>query len=168
MRARGSETKAEHVSPSKIGIRLRIEGPGEVSIRRAVVWSVSDMLREALAACALAVAAELLYLAWSERATAVVADVVQFVGSGQSCGAECCEDERCSFHNLRRIVALLDSARVSLDVCVYALSSRELSAAVVAASERGVTVRMILDHDMAYGSSSSAFDLALKGTPRPT
>ena len=63
----------------------------------------------------------------------------------------------------RRIVEQIDGARETLDVCVFTLTDNRLSAAVVAAHQRGVAVRIIADDDKAGDRGSDVLDLARAG-----
>lgn len=60
---------------------------------------------------------------------------------------------------LRMIVQQLRSARQSVDICVFTLSDDRISAEVLAAHQRGVSVRIITDNDKAGDEGSDVEQL---------
>jgi phosphatidylserine/phosphatidylglycerophosphate/cardiolipin synthase-like enzyme len=63
----------------------------------------------------------------------------------------------------RIILSHLESARKSLDICVFTISDNEISDAVLKAHERGVEVRIITDNDKATDEGSDVLTLANNG-----
>ena len=62
-----------------------------------------------------------------------------------------------------RIISLLDSARSTVDVCVFTISDNDISGALLAAHERRVGVRVITDNDKANDRGSDVEMLLVKG-----
>ncbi|KAJ2766001.1 hypothetical protein IWQ57_004550, partial [Coemansia nantahalensis] len=52
-----------------------------------------------------------------------------------------------SEESFRKLVQLLDSARSSLDICVFNITDDELARAIAKAKDRGVDVRIITDDE---------------------
>ena len=65
---------------------------------------------------------------------------------------------------LPRLEALIDSAQQSLDVQMYLFTVDELAARIIAAKQRGVAVRVILDPDEA-GNAGTRSDLMAAAVP---
>ena len=65
--------------------------------------------------------------------------------------------------SLDRLLKLIRSAKVSVDVCVYAISDNELSAALKQLHRSGVAVRVVSDHEQAFASGATLFSLAQAG-----
>jgi phosphatidylserine/phosphatidylglycerophosphate/cardiolipin synthase-like enzyme len=65
---------------------------------------------------------------------------------------------------LPRLEALIDSAQQTLDVQMYLFTVDELAARIIAAKQRGVAVRVILDPDEA-GNAGTRSDLTAAGVP---
>lgn len=63
------------------------------------------------------------------------------------------------------IVALLSSARTSLDVCVFTISDDDITRALLDAHERHVAVRLITDDDKRNDAGSDVDRLARQGVP---
>lgn len=63
----------------------------------------------------------------------------------------------------RRIVQAIDAARQSIDVCVFTLTDDRIAAALRAARDRGVAVRLITDDDKSGDPGSDAEALARAG-----
>jgi len=66
------------------------------------------------------------------------------------------------------IIDLCRKARHSIDICVFTISDNPLSNELVAASQRGVKIRIITDNDKALDQGSDVHDLAAKGIPVKT
>lgn len=65
----------------------------------------------------------------------------------------------------RRIVQAIDSARESIDVCVFTITDDRISDALLAAHRREVTLRIITDDEKAYDPGSDALRLRDAGVP---
>lgn len=61
----------------------------------------------------------------------------------------------CCLKPIEHVVEMIDTARVSLDVCLYLVTCPMLTAAVHRALERGVEIRFITDSEMAFATASS-------------
>lgn len=53
-----------------------------------------------------------------------------------------------------KIAKEMDSAKFSIDIAIYVITSIEIRDALIRARERGVRVRMIVDNSQAYSESS--------------
>lgn len=58
-----------------------------------------------------------------------------------------------------KLVGLIDGARERVDVSVYSINNKRLVAALIAARDRGVKVRVLTDRVQAGGSSSKIWEL---------
>lgn len=67
--------------------------------------------------------------------------------------------------SMERLLYRLNSARYSLDICMYVLTNSDIANAVLKLHYKGVKVRIIIDADMAYSSGSSAKKLEKQGIP---
>ena len=56
--------------------------------------------------------------------------------------------------NLQRLLAQIRSAKKSLDICVFLITSHHLAEEVIARIKKGVTVRIILDDSSGASSIS--------------
>lgn len=68
--------------------------------------------------------------------------------------AESCQNNYCYVRTLRRIISLIDKAKYSIDIAMYIFTSHELFSSIKKARERGVRVRVIVDKNMVYSTSS--------------
>ncbi|KAG7209905.1 hypothetical protein KM043_011501 [Ampulex compressa] len=66
---------------------------------------------------------------------------------GKSCGKS-----DCAVGYLRKMTDYLNSARYTLDVCMYFFTCQELASVIVDAQKRGVIVRIIIDEGMAHNN----------------
>jgi mitochondrial cardiolipin hydrolase len=53
-----------------------------------------------------------------------------------------------------RIVQLLDAAQQAVEICVFTITDNRLTEAILAAHQRGVTIRIISDNDKAFDRGS--------------
>mmetsp|Transcript_77325 Transcript_77325/g.107471 ORF Transcript_77325/g.107471 Transcript_77325/m.107471 type:complete len:165 (-) Transcript_77325:232-726(-) len=60
----------------------------------------------------------------------------------------------------RRLIQHLNSAKTSMDVCVFTISNNKLANALSNAHKRGVKVRIISDDECAKNKGADIFDLA--------
>lgn len=67
--------------------------------------------------------------------------------------------------HVRRIVALLDRARVSVNLCMYIVTVESIGDALLRAAKRGVHVRVVGCSSMAYSSGSQMTKLVEGGIP---
>lgn len=67
--------------------------------------------------------------------------------------------------HVRRIVALLDRARASINLCMYIVTVDSIGDALLRAAKRGVVVRVIGCSSMAYSSGSQMSKLFEAGVP---
>ncbi|XP_055616170.1 mitochondrial cardiolipin hydrolase-like [Toxorhynchites rutilus septentrionalis] len=67
--------------------------------------------------------------------------------------------------HVRRIVAFLDRARVSINLCMYIVTVDSIGDAVLRAAKRGVRVRVIGCSTMAYSSGSQMTKMVQGGVP---
>lgn len=61
------------------------------------------------------------------------------------------------------IITLIQSARKSLDICVFTISDNEISDAILARHKMGTPVRLITDNDKCYDAGSDIFRLSEAG-----
>ncbi|KAK7590280.1 hypothetical protein V9T40_001893 [Parthenolecanium corni] len=59
-----------------------------------------------------------------------------------------------SVENLKKLTDYLDSAKVSLNICVFTITSHKLGEVILKKFREGVNVRIITDDSMAYGDGS--------------
>lgn len=76
-----------------------------------------------------------------------------------------CTKDSCSYRHLRRLIELLEMATSSLDVCMYFITSQELSETIVRVHRKGVSVRIIADAAMADGSGTQIPIFRKHGVP---
>lgn len=67
--------------------------------------------------------------------------------------------------SMERLLCRLNSARYSLDICMYVLTNLDIANAVLKLHYKGVKVRVIIDADMAYSSGSNVRKLEKQGIP---
>ncbi|XP_055586575.1 mitochondrial cardiolipin hydrolase [Uranotaenia lowii] len=67
--------------------------------------------------------------------------------------------------HIRRIVSLLDRARVSVNLCMYICTVESIGDALLRATKRGVQVRIVGCSSMAYSSGSQMMRLVQGGIP---
>ncbi|XP_055526531.1 mitochondrial cardiolipin hydrolase [Wyeomyia smithii] len=67
--------------------------------------------------------------------------------------------------HVRRLVALLDRAQVSINLCMYIVTVDSIGEAVLRAAKRGVRVRVVGCSSMAYSSGSQMSRLVQGGIP---
>lgn len=65
--------------------------------------------------------------------------------------------------SLSVLIRTLQSARKSLDVCVFVISCRELAEVLISAHSNGVVVRVISDNEQVFASGSQIEALRRKG-----
>ncbi|MEO1999005.1 MAG: phospholipase D-like domain-containing protein [Planctomycetaceae bacterium] len=66
---------------------------------------------------------------------------------------------------VHRIVALIESARESIDVCVFTITDDRISNALVAAHRRKIALRVITDDDKSFDRGSDVDRLESAGIP---
>ncbi|KAI8466110.1 MAG: MT associated signaling protein phospholipase D [Monoraphidium minutum] len=80
-----------------------------------------------------------------------------------------CRRQNCTYAHqatsLARLVQWLNSAKRSLDVCVFSITCDELAEALLAAHGRGVRVRVISDNDQTATKGSDVDRLRASGLP---
>ncbi|XP_065363674.1 mitochondrial cardiolipin hydrolase [Calliphora vicina] len=76
-----------------------------------------------------------------------------------------CRNPFCAAYNVGRLIEFIDSAKYSIDLAMYTFTSYELSQAFIRALNRGVLIRIISDHEMAYSSGSQIIPLTKTGVP---
>lgn len=57
-----------------------------------------------------------------------------------------CLDANCPFNKTAEITCYLKNATKSIDICVFAVSNKQISAEIIAAHKRGVVVRIIVSN----------------------
>ncbi|KAG8467816.1 hypothetical protein KFE25_006868 [Diacronema lutheri] len=67
--------------------------------------------------------------------------------------------------SFRYVLNLLGNATVSLDICVYTITDRQLVERILAAHARRVRVRIVTDDKKAFDQGSAVFSLAQAGIP---
>lgn len=67
--------------------------------------------------------------------------------------------------SMDRLLYHLNSARYSLDICMYVLTNLDITTAILKLHYKGVKVRLIIDADMAFSSGSSVRKLERQGIP---
>lgn len=71
---------------------------------------------------------------------------------------------RCKItHSMERLLCHLNSARFTIDICLYVMTNLDLANVIMKLHFRGVKVRIIIDADMAYTSGSSIRRLEKQG-----
>ena len=79
-----------------------------------------------------------------------------------------CHDPRCRFSHedtsFTKLMRRLNSARVSVDLCVFCFTSPELAEAVTALYGRGVKVRVITDNEQVDAANSQVGRFRAHGT----
>ncbi|XP_059223598.1 mitochondrial cardiolipin hydrolase [Stomoxys calcitrans] len=76
-----------------------------------------------------------------------------------------CSNPFCAAYNVGRLLEFIDSAKHSMDLAMYTFTSYELAQAFNRALKRGVLIRIISDHEMAYSSGSQIIPLTKSGVP---
>ncbi|XP_061392074.1 mitochondrial cardiolipin hydrolase [Musca vetustissima] len=76
-----------------------------------------------------------------------------------------CSNPFCAAYNVGRLLEFIDSAKYSLDLAMYTFTSYDLAQAFSRALKRGVLIRIISDHEMAYSSGSQIIPLTKAGVP---
>ncbi len=66
---------------------------------------------------------------------------------------------------VRRIIRLFDSAKESVDVCVFTITDNRISDAILAAHRRNIAIRIISDNDKSADLGSDVDQLERKGIP---
>lgn len=74
-----------------------------------------------------------------------------------------CKNEFCAAKNIGRLIELFDSVNYSIDLAMYTFTSFELSQALLRALNRGVLIRIVSDHEMAYSTGSQIIQLTKAG-----
>lgn len=67
-----------------------------------------------------------------------------------------CNRVNCAAMNFNKLKKYLNSAKCTIDVCMYFFTSQELGNAILRAHKRGVMVRVIIDATMALNDDSQA------------
>src|SRR3954463_8463217 len=68
-------------------------------------------------------------------------------------------DENCDL----KLISLIDSTETALDIAIYSITHKNITAAIIAAKDRGVKVRMVVDKSEAKGTGSSVPSLIQGG-----
>ncbi|XP_073831237.1 mitochondrial cardiolipin hydrolase zuc [Musca autumnalis] len=76
-----------------------------------------------------------------------------------------CSNPFCAAYNVGRLLEFIDSAKYSLDLAMYTFTSYDLAQAFNRALKRGVLIRIMSDHEMAYSSGSQIIPLTKAGVP---
>ncbi|XP_015116833.1 mitochondrial cardiolipin hydrolase [Diachasma alloeum] len=66
-----------------------------------------------------------------------------------------CEIPHCPGRNIKKLVHFFDSAKKTLDVCIYILTYKDISDAIIRAHKRDITIRLIVDSGMSETSGCS-------------
>jgi len=66
---------------------------------------------------------------------------------------------------MREIIRQFESARLSVDVCVFTITDDRITSAIEKAHRRGIAVRIITDNDKAYDAGSDIQRLIEAGVP---
>uniref|UniRef100_A0A1A9V7R0 Mitochondrial cardiolipin hydrolase n=1 Tax=Glossina austeni TaxID=7395 RepID=A0A1A9V7R0_GLOAU len=74
-----------------------------------------------------------------------------------------CSNPYCMTSNIGFLVDLVNATKYTIDIAMNTFTSFEMSSALLAASKRGVIIRIISDHEMAYSTNSQVFPLAQSG-----
>ncbi len=80
------------------------------------------------------------------------------VGSVDTCFSPA---ERCDL----KLISLLGTASKTLDIAIYSITHPQIVAAIIAAKNRGVLVRMVVDRQQSSGASSLVNQLKGAGVP---
>ncbi|XP_047112931.1 mitochondrial cardiolipin hydrolase isoform X2 [Schistocerca piceifrons] len=89
----------------------------------------------------------------------VVNEVIFFTDKGVNCRQHIyrcgsCGNEDCSDYKLRRLIKFLQSAKRTLDICIYMITIQDIADAVKTVHSRGVRVRVIAETGMADNKGS--------------
>lgn len=76
---------------------------------------------------------------------------------------EPCELKQCAYYKLKYLLAILDSATETIDLCMYLITCTDLAQALIAAHRRGVKVRVIVEEEMSTSSESKVQQLLTAG-----
>ncbi|XP_066595279.1 uncharacterized protein zuc isoform X2 [Prorops nasuta] len=74
-----------------------------------------------------------------------------------------CPMRHCAAKNLRKVVNYINSAKKTLEVCIYFFTCKQLMQVILRAHEKGVAVRIVLDSTMSENASSSRYNLRESG-----
>uniref|UniRef100_A0A1B0A4N2 Mitochondrial cardiolipin hydrolase n=1 Tax=Glossina pallidipes TaxID=7398 RepID=A0A1B0A4N2_GLOPL len=74
-----------------------------------------------------------------------------------------CSNPYCMTSNIGLLVDLVNATKYTIDIAMNTFTSFEMSSALLDASKRGVTIRIISDREMAYSTSSQVFRLEKSG-----
>ncbi|KAI9577159.1 hypothetical protein GQX74_009679 [Glossina fuscipes] len=74
-----------------------------------------------------------------------------------------CSNAYCMASNIGLLVDLIKATECTIDIAMNTFTSFEMSSALLAASRRGVIIRIISDHEMAYSTRSQVFPLQKSG-----
>ncbi|XP_063981751.1 mitochondrial cardiolipin hydrolase [Diachasmimorpha longicaudata] len=66
-----------------------------------------------------------------------------------------CDIPHCPGRNIKKLVNFFDSVKETLDVCIYILTYKDISDAIIRAHRRGINIRLIVDSGMSETSSCS-------------
>ena len=99
-------------------------------------------------------------LSWLERVVKVL-DAPPKVSESTTAEAHFSPGDTCR----RRINALLDSARQSVDICVFTITDDRITEAIERSHRRGVKVRVISDNDKSLDRGADTRRLAGAGVP---
>lgn len=69
---------------------------------------------------------------------------------------EPCTLQHCSYYKLKYIIDFLESAVQSIDLCMYLITTTDLSNILIKAHDRGIKVRVIVEEEMSTSSESKA------------
>ena len=58
--------------------------------------------------------------------------------------------------NIKKMVKYISMARTSIDLCIFSFTNDDLANEVIAAHERGVTVRIITDDEAMKGKGADS------------
>lgn len=97
-------------------------------------------------------------LKWLEHVIRIL-DSLKTNGKKQDVAAYFSPGNEC----LNKIKLLLKQARTSIDVCVFTISDNEISAALIAAHQRAIDVRVITDNDKIDDQGSDIYELVRQG-----
>ncbi|XP_011315039.1 mitochondrial cardiolipin hydrolase [Fopius arisanus] len=90
----------------------------------------------------------------------IITEVLIFNSEGADCRTHSmtnmsCGISHCPVRNVRKLLSFFDSAKKTLDICIYILTSKDLTDAIIRAHERGITIRLMVDSIMSENSACS-------------
>jgi mitochondrial cardiolipin hydrolase len=141
------------------GLRAWLESSGPGGQKRAVYQSMAfDLAREAIESAKLNHHSA---LNWLEKIVKLVTPLAPTAASAVTADVCFSPQHDCA----GRIVGLFDSARTSVEACVFTITDDRITSAIERAHRRGVRVRVVTDNDKLFDPGSDIERLKRAGVP---